>query len=460
MTPRTPSRRDVLKAAGLVAGLQLFAPVMFRGEAWGEVDPATANRYRLILVDLFGGNDGLSTVVPKSGAIRDVYQQVRTLTELPADPLRYLGEVEGGTVGLHANLITIHQLWQQDRVAIVQGVDYPNHNYSHFVSDDIWQSADLARSPHSGWLGRHLDRAGIGEGELRGVGIGGILPLALHGEQMSGEQVSSLGETQFPDGAAKTGQSGKRHGLFATYDTETAGLGAYYGDKCRDAYDLAVATTGLSAAAPGGVSNQLLTARELLTANLGVEVVVVTTGGYDTHDNQVNRHAALMRDLDRGIEAFYYGTRDGNPIMKGATAGNGLPDPIGTVGNPGTPIGPCDPNLAARTLIVTFSEFGRRIGDNGPGTDHGAAGPMFMIGPPAPASGSGAPTLTPGLHRDHPSLGTVLAPADNLAMTTDFRSVYQSILRGWLSDPGESSFVVGGTGVETDGTLTGLFGIA
>jgi len=272
----------------------------------------------------------------------------------------------------------------------------------------------------------------------------------------AGQQVSSLSETQFYDGAATTGVTGKRHALFAGYDASADA----YGRSCRSAYDLAVGTAGLKAAAPGSVSNLMLTARSLLTANLGVEVVVVSTGGYDTHNNQVAAHATLLRNLDKAIEAFYYGTHDGTPLTLGGTAGDGLPEPIGTLPTPGTPIGPLDPNVAARTLIVTFSEFGRRIGDNGPGTDHGAAAPMLLIGPPAPLAGSGAPTLTAGIHRDHPDLGSTLAPADNLAMTTDFRSVYQSILAGWLRAPGEAAFVRPGTGVEADGTLTGLFGTA
>ncbi|HWL38340.1 MAG TPA: DUF1501 domain-containing protein [Frankiaceae bacterium] len=445
---RTPSRRDVLKGAGVVAGLQLLSPVIFRaGEAWGatQVDPLAADRYRLIVIDMHGGNDGLNTVVPMSGSIRDVYEKVRVTTELPVSGLNPLGAVNGGTVGLHGALSTVYDLWNQNRVAIVQGADYPSHNYSHFVSDDIWQSGLPGQRPGSGWLGRHLDRTGIDDGELRGIGIGGRLPLALRGEIEMGEQVNALSETQFADGAATTGSAGKRHLAFAGYDADTRAVRDFYGDYCRTALGVATSTTGLTAAQPGGVANAMLTARTLLTANLGCEVVFVLAGGYDTHDNQLSRHNTLLTDLDRGIEAFYYGTKGGVPV---------------TTGNPAVPVGPVDPHLASRTLIMTFSEFGRRIGDNGTGTDHGAAGPMFLIGPPAPAAGSGAPVLNPGLHRDHPDLGTVTLPKDNLAGTTDIRSVYQSVLTRWLADEGEAGFVVSGTGIDGDGTLTGLFGTA
>ena len=454
----TPSltRRQVLRAGGAIAGLQVLAPVVFRGsEVWAAgPDPATADRLRLVLIDLSGGNDGFNTVVPKAGALRDVYDKVRTsATNLAADTLPLLGATNGGDVGLNPYLPTLYALWQASRVAIVQGVDYPRHDYSHFVSDDIWQSGERDSAPDSGWLGRHLDRTGVGEGELRAVGVGfDRLPLVLRGLTNKGEEINSLAECQFVDGG-QTGVAGKRHEAYAGYDAAVTPVEQTYGEYCRHAVDLAVAMTGISAPAPGGVSNQLLTARSLLTNNLGVEVVVVKTGGYDTHDGQRAKHQALMTDLDLGIEAFLYGTRGG----------------VAVNGADGLPIGPLDPNVAARTLVMTYSEFGRRIGDNLSGTDHGAAAPLFLIGPPPPVPGSGAVTLVPGLHGDHPGVGTVALPADNLAMTTDARTVYQAVLKNWLADPagpspdeGDPLFttITGPGSVEPDGALAGLFTIA
>jgi uncharacterized protein (DUF1501 family) len=449
----TPSltRRQVLKAGGVIAGAQVLAPFVLRGNnAWATApDPATANRLRFVLVDLGGGNDGLNTVVPKTGQIRDVYDKVRSgATNLAADTLPYLGPTNGGEVGLNPYLPTLYSLWQQSRVAVVQGVDYPNHNYSHFVSDDIWMSGEPSVVPDSGWLGRHLDRTGIGVGELRGVGIGfDRLPLALRGLNQLGEEINSLAECQFIDGTGTV--AAKRHAAYAGYDAMTQPLEQTYGRFCRNAVELAADTTGLTAAAPGGISNALLTARTLLTGNLGVEIVVVHTGGYDTHDLQRSRHQALMTDLDRGIEAFYYGTRGGVAITSG-----------------GNPIGALDANVATRTVLMTYSEFGRRIGDNGSGTDHGAAAPVFLIGPPPPVAGSGAVTLVPGLHSDHPNMGTTTLPADNLGMTTDVRSIYQAVLTNWLNDPtgpspdgGDPLFasVAGPGSVDPGGVLSGLF---
>jgi uncharacterized protein (DUF1501 family) len=445
---RTVTRRQVLKASGAAVAVNALAPVVFRGSAaYADVDPATANRLRLLVIDMGGGNDGLNTVVPMAGSIRDVYDHVRLSTNLAASSLQPLGTTNGGDVGLNPYLTTLYQLWQANRVAIVQGVDYPQHNYSHFVSDDIWQSGEPGSAPDSGWLGRHLDRVGIGAGELRGIGVGfDRLPLALRGFSNSGEEINSLGETQFLDGG-QTGVAGIRHDLYAGYDAATGPVDGYYGGRCRGARDLAVATTGLSAAQPGYFSNEMLTARTLLTNNLGVEVVIVHTGGYDTHETELATHQTLMTRLDRGLEAFYFGTSGGAPILNGST-----------------PIGPLDPNVAARTLVMTYSEFGRRIGDNGGGTDHGAAAPLFLIGPPPPAAGSGAVTLVPGLHSDHPDMGSVTLPADNLAMTTDMRSVYQAVLQHWVNDPagpspddGDPLFALSGTGIDAGGALSGLF---
>ncbi|HVF04144.1 MAG TPA: DUF1501 domain-containing protein [Frankiaceae bacterium] len=461
MSARTPSRRDVLKAGAGLAGLHVLAPVTFRGSAaWAAgADPATKYRYRLVVVNLAGGNDGLNTVVPSDGPIRDVYDQVRIKTEIARTVLRALGGTNGGSVGLNPNLSYLHKLWEASRVAVVQGVEYPDPNYSHFIGDDIWQSGVRDRAPRSGWLGRHLDRVGIGEGELRGIGMASSLPLSLYGDNLRGQQVASLTEAQFRDGSSTAPRA--RHAAFKGYDAATGLSRATYGDTCAAAYDLAVGTAGLTIGEVGGLSRTFLTARELMTANLGVEVVFISAGGYDTHDKQTSRHATLLRNLDLGLEAFWEGTQNGTDITTPAkTVAGSLPGSTVTI--PGTAIGALDPTVAERTLVVTFSEFGRRIGDTDDGTDHGAAAPMFLVGPPPAAAGSGMRRLVPGLHRDHPSLGTVLSPAVNLMPTTDFRNVYQSVLTGWLGTAGDPAFVgvAPGTGVNADGTLSGLFGTA
>jgi uncharacterized protein (DUF1501 family) len=164
----------------------------------------------------------------------------------------------------------------------------------------------------------------------------------------------------------------------------------------------------------------MLTARTLLEHNLGVECVFIPQpGSYDTHVGQRGTgqpHETQLGQLDAGIEAFYFGTVGGQPLSPA--------------------VGPIDSAVANLTLILTISEFGRRIGENAgdaiAGTDHGAAAPTFLIGPPTPSTT--VPNLVPGLHSDHPDLGTPILPADNLMLTTDLRALYQAILENWLGD--------------------------
>jgi uncharacterized protein (DUF1501 family) len=445
------TRRDVLKGAATVAGLGVLSPLL-GGVARAAVDPQAATRRRLVVIDLGGGNDGLNTVVPRTGPNRAVYDQVRPTIALPPSSLRPLdrGGADDGSLGLHPGLATLHALYRADRLAVVQGVDYPNHDYSHFVSNDIWQAGNPSNAGDPGWIGRHLDRTGLTGDELRAVGVGGTLAHALRGRTRSGVQVNSFADTHFSEGATPLGVA--RHTAYGGFGQHTAlePTRQSYGQTCAGTVALDQATRGLTAATPGGLADSLLTARELLTADLGVEVVFVSTGGYDTHANQLNVQGAQLTALDQALEAFWFGTVAGAAVVKGAT-----------------PIGPLAPAVADRTLVMTFSEFGRRIGENASGTDHGAAAPMLLAGPPPPPAGSGRVRLVPGLHGDHPAMGTTTLPADNLAMTTDLRSVYQAVLTKWIDDPtgprpdaGDPGFVLSGPSLDADGSLSGLFGPA
>ncbi|HVE75116.1 MAG TPA: DUF1501 domain-containing protein [Mycobacteriales bacterium] len=418
-----PTRRQLIGGA---AAATLLSPVSgLVGNAFGAaaVDPATAKRRRLVVIFQSGGNDGLNTVVPMadvSGAARrSVYEKVRPTLALSPSSLLALNR-RGDTeheLGLHPSLATMSALYTSGRVAVVQGVDYPAHDYSHFRSTDIWQSGEPGRSPSTGWIGRHLDRAGVGEGELRGAAVGGIEPpLILRGSRRQGAGIVSIAATRFGDGKAPVASA--RHDGLARYGTHPSAeiLASYAGRQDRATVRIVRA---LGATAPPPVTQSrfadaMLTARTLLEEDLGVECVFVEQPGYDTHTNQLNAHAQRLADLDGGIEAFLYGRYRGTDLKVGAL----------------------NPRVANHTLIVTFSEFGRRIGEAGvgaaAGTDHGAAAPLFVIGPAAP---SGPGRLVAGIHGDHPGMGTTTLPADNLAMTTDLRRIYAAVMEHWLRDP-------------------------
>jgi uncharacterized protein (DUF1501 family) len=404
------TRRQLIVAAGGAAAAHTLVPAIGRvGEAFGQApaNPDAAKRNRLVVLVLDGGNDGLNTVVPTSGTPYDVYKKVRPALALkPGDTLRLTSHF-----GLNPKLKTLHRLYGDERVAVVHGVDYPNHSYSHFTSRDIWHSGEPGRAASSGWLGRHLDRVGVGEGEIRGIGIGQELPLMLRGRKRSGVAIASVAATRFADGAGAVALA--RHDALALFGNHPSGepLRRFVGNGARQAVDLVDVLSKVPATKSTGnqLADAMLAARTLLALDLGVEVLFVRVGGYDTHTDQKGRHDKLLTALDEALEAFYYGTKSGTAL--------------------GT--GPLPGSLAERTVVLVLSEFGRRIGENGAGaaagTDHGAAAPVFLVGPRG--------RIRAGLHGDHPPMGSVAAPADNLVMTTDVRAVYQAVLEDWLRDP-------------------------
>jgi uncharacterized protein (DUF1501 family) len=403
----TVNRRQFLIGTGVLAGASI---VGVAGPAFGAaaVDPASAKRNRLVVIFLEGGNDGLNYVVPRgdvTGAPRySVYKRVRpTIAYAPAELLPLdRGADADQMLGFNPKLTHLHALYRAGRVAVVQGVDYPNHNYSHFASSDIWHAGNPTNTS-TGWIGRHLDRVGVGEGELRAVAVSPRLPLMLQGRAVSGASVASIGAMRFRDGTGPLAAG--RHAALSALGANRAGdpLRQRVGASLRQAVDV-VSDLGkapeTTPAATTSIGESLATARTLLEQNLGVECVYVSFGGFDTHTTQVGTQEQLLGDLDSALDTFWAGL---------------------------------SPALADRTLVMIVSEFGRRIGEaNGgigvAGTDHGAAAPVVLLGPANSA-------LVGGLHGDHPNMGTTSAPADNLVLTTDVRHVYQAVLQSWLRNP-------------------------
>ncbi len=411
------TRRQLIASAGGAAAAHTLLPAVARvGDAFGaaQVSPKARRRNRVIVLHLGGGNDGLNTLVPRNGRNGDVYRKVRPTLAIPWSQtyrLDRFGDAEHG-LGFNPLLRTVNRLYRSGRLAVVQGVDYPGHSFSHFAAIDNWHSGTPDRGRHTGWLGRHLDRVGVREGELRAVGIGSDLPLLLRGERRSGSQITSIAATRFADGNGAVADA--RHdalAMFASHATNEP-VRRHVGRGARMGADLVDVMRRVPAADPTGVelADKMLTARSLLKMDLGVECVYLSSGAYDTHTEQKAGHANRLKELDAGLEAFFYGT------VRGKQTG----------------VGPLPAWLEERTILVVVSEFGRRIGENGSGalagTDHGAAGPVMIFGPPRGG-------LVPGLHGDHPPMGTTRAPADNLRMTMDMRRVFQSVLTEWLHDP-------------------------
>jgi uncharacterized protein (DUF1501 family) len=363
----------------------------------------------LVVLQLAGGNDGLNTVIPWAD---DAYHRVRPGLRLASEKVLKLNDY----AGLHPQLAGIRGLFDAGHAAIVQGVGYPNPDRSHFRSMDIWETAsDANKFESTGWLGRFFDHNCKGADPAVGVSIGNTTPTAFAAENPTGISFSRpeafRRRSQSPDGADELFRSLNSVDSFAGMEANDGGsIGGIEGKQARGANPLEfLQRTALDAQmssdevmrivsktkAPANYpKNQLgeklgLVAR-MIAGGMPTRVYYVSQGGYDTHSNQSGAHERLLGELSEAVTAF---TGD-----------------LKAQGN------------FERVLLMTFSEFGRRVAQNGSGgTDHGAAAPLFVIG------GS----LNPGFVGKHPSL-TDLDRGD-LRHTVDFRSVYGTVLEGWLN---------------------------
>jgi uncharacterized protein (DUF1501 family) len=399
-----------LDVVGVGAALPNF---LVRTALAGPQVQAKAGDHRvLVLLEMAGGNDGPSTLVPFA---MDGYQRLRKTTRIPtAEVLKLNGEL-----GLHPNLKGFRDLLDKRAFAAVPGVGYPNPNYSHFEAMDIWHVADVqgkkgAFGP-TGWVGRYCDSAFKGDltPELSLAVVGGVAPVALAGKEHPGLSFYS------PDSFRYRGDRGdsRRAALYAKlnqpaarasipdldYVTHTAVAANRSSEKVRELAgkykpSLSYPTTQLATA--------LKTVAGLIAGRLGTRVYFVRQTGYDTHSGQKPAHDRLMAELSGAVAAFQQDlTAQGN---------------------------------AGRVLTVTFSEFGRRPEENASqGTDHGSAGPMFLFGP----------GVKPGIHGEHPSYET-FNKQNNFVHTTDFRNVYAAVLERWLGVPSQP--VLGETFPPTD----------
>ncbi len=284
-------------------------------------------------------------------------------------------------------------------MAIVQGVGYDHPDLSHFGSMEIWQSGSPAVRVGSGWLGRYLDQTPGRGGALRAVSIGNSLPQLLTGEETSGVAISSLGGFHFADGADTPNSEAAR--LHQGY------LGCCGGNSADPATDALLSggreTVGAvravaALAKPGSpttatLADQVATAMTLLGSDLGVEIAMVTLGSFDDHAAENPNHDKLLGLVDTAIGRF-----------QDLAAATGHPE---------------------RYMLMTFSEFGRRVNEDGSGgTDHGTAAPMLIVGD----------GVAGGLYGAQPSLSTV-DPNGNLVRAVEMREVFSTVVEGWLAGP-------------------------
>lgn len=364
----------------------------------------------LVVLQLAGGNDGLNTLIPHAD---DAYFRARPTLAIPAKNTLNLSD----QLGLNPNLPGLKALYDEGRLSVIQGVGYPNPNRSHFRSSEIWHTAvDADRSDAYGWLGRYFDSCCKGDDPSVGVSIGSQAPQAFAAKKPRGISFAKPEQFRF-DLNQSTNRKASEEFYRSVNDAEMMdggsiamlqGQNSSGGDTLnflhRTALDAMVSSdkileitkrTSSSVSYPAGnLANSLNLVARLIGGGMSTRVYYVAQGGYDTHSNQLNSHERLMKELDASITAFVKDLKD---------QGN-----------------------FDRVLLMTFSEFGRRVAENGSGgTDHGAAAPMFIAGGAVKA----------GIHGKAPSL-TTLNDGD-LIHTVDFRSVYASVLSNWLNAPVE-----------------------
>ncbi|MCA9245254.1 MAG: DUF1501 domain-containing protein [Phycisphaerales bacterium] len=358
----------------------------------------------LVVVQLAGGNDGLNTIVPVE---MDEYYRARP--RLAIKKANTLALKDG--VALPSECDGLKGLFDEGRMAVIQGVGYPNPNRSHFVSMDVWHTADPDLKAHNGWLGRYFDSCcnGADPSPSDGVAIMSEAPLAMQGEKFmplsfespdalrwrSGERDKAAAETfrklNNLDGDKPLIEAADEDDL-ASY-LQRAALQAQVGaDEIRSAAgDLG---SGRFNRRTGGLGRSLQMVARLIAADLPTRIYYVSMGGFDTHTGQEGRHRNLMTEFSSAMKAFI--------------------DQL------------AEDKLLERVVVMSFSEFGRRVEENSSGgTDHGEAAPMFLFGS----------RIAPGLHGKHPSL-TNLHRGD-LEFGVDFRRVYAGVLRDWLKQKPE-----------------------
>jgi uncharacterized protein (DUF1501 family) len=396
--PKLRTRREFLKrSVGLVAAASTV-PTFLSRTAFALANPfeapiagANHDHRLLVVIQLGGGNDGLNTVIPFD---HDIYYRARPSLAVPKDKVVRLNE----EIGLHPNLAPLKNLYDSGKLAIVQGVGYPNPDRSHFRSMEIWQSGVAEDFESSGWIGRMFDHTcsndhlktpcsptlavSIGETLNPALKAGNPVGVALRDPEQFYRMTQVYANPEFSS-ESSANEAGNSPLDFLRRTAMNAELSA---DRIRRSIRN-VQNKADYPADPFAQGLKLIAA--MIAGNLDTRVFYISLTGFDTHAGQAGAHERLLKILADGIAAFQKDL-----------------DALGQ---------------SERVLGLTFSEFGRRVAENGSrGTDHGQAAPLLVFGAP----------VKPGLIGPHPSLEKL--NDGDLVFHTDFRQVYATMLENWL----------------------------
>lgn len=390
------TRRDFLRAGLGASTLMTLGPTASRLFADSAVTAAPQHRDRdtvLVVVQLTGGNDGLNTVVPYAD---DEYARNRTTLCLPTNELHKIDSM----LAFHPRMEAFLRLYKDGYLSIVQGVGCPDPDQSHERALRIWHSADPQRPERpTGWLGRVADQSrDVGNTDTMAVFVGPIArPFALNAERAI---VPSIRSAQ--DLTIRTMSEQPRAFSVPASDETGDTLLQFLRRSTRDARakskrieSVVNSATGTADYPSFGLAGDLRTIAQLIRADIGIRVFFAELGGggiggFDNHANQLGNHCAMLHQLAESVAAFTYDLKRDH--------------------------------LLDRVLLMTFSEFGRTVKENGRrGTGHGGAAPIFLAGG----------KVKGGLAGPHPSL-TDLDNNGGLKFHTDFRQIYATVLDRWL----------------------------
>ena len=352
----------------------------------------------LVVVQLSGGNDFMNTVIPYTNPLYHDFRKTTGIAEDKALPI-------DDNYGFHPSMGQFKQLWDQGKVAVVPGIGYPNPNRSHFRSMDIWHTCEPDKVATEGWLGRAVRDLDPGkENVLTGVNFGAGLPRAL---AVPGVPVTSVAQLETYGLLTDVSGDEQRNTALEVFSQMYApaigssvvnsyirqtGLDAMKGaDTIRVAPAMYSSTVEY---AQNPIAQSLKSAAQVHLANLGTRVLYTSLGGFDVHANEVPSMEKLWTDVSGAIYDFFSDLREHN--------------------------------ASEEVTMLVFTEFGRRIRDNGSGCDHGSGGGAFVIGD----------RVKGGMYSEYPSLEPEQQVDGDLRFNYDYRGLYSSLLDQWLGlDP-------------------------
>ena len=349
----------------------------------------------LVVLQLTGGNDFMNTVVPYTNPI---YYDVRPKVVVPEDQVLPIND----TLGFHPMMGPFKELYDQGKVAIIQGIGYPNSSRSHFRAMDIWHTCEPDEIATEGWLGKAIRELDPNkENVLTGLNLGRGLPRAMAAPGVPVSSVGDLDNYGLMSGISAREQRLEALEIFKSMYAPAIGTGPvmeYLGqtglDVIKGADQLKVAPAMYSSEveyADSAIAKSLRDVARVHLADLGTRIFYTQQGGYDTHANELPDHPKLLGDLSTSVMDFFQDLRDHN--------------------------------ASDEVVMLVFTEFGRRMPDNGSGTDHGSGGGAFIIGE----------RVQGGLYAEYPPLERgQWENGEDLKHTIDFRGVYGTVLDQWL----------------------------